>query len=406
MRLLVLLTSTFPYGGGEDFLATEVRYISGFDRVLICPCNRKPGSGITKRVPEGIRVVPLQRREAGKTAYAGLLLRPYVLREAARLLRGGRRFPQRLHEMLFFMKNAAEIHEALRAIPEFREAGELTIYSYWFYDAAAAAALLAGEWKKRGKRVRFISRAHGFDIYPERARYGYLPMRPFLLDRVDRLYPCSPQGARAICSRYPEYAGKVRPALLGTEDRGVAGGRREPEFHLVSCSYMVPVKRLHLIVEALRLSDFPIRWTHLGSGPLEEELRRRAGDLPAHIRAEFPGAMSNEEVLRYYRGHAVSAFVNVSASEGIPVSVMEAISFGLPVLATDVGGNAEAVRDGETGYLLKKNFEPAALMEKIRLLRDLPREQYDRLCAGARSLWERKFSARENYGKFYEEISR
>lgn len=60
-------------------------------------------------------------------------------------------------------------------------------------------------------------------------------------------------------------------------------------------------------------------------------------------------------------------FVNMSLSEGIPVSIMEAISFGIPIIATNVGGNAEIVND-ETGVLIPVNIDQAALMKQFRIL--------------------------------------
>lgn len=406
MKLLLLLTAAFPYDTGEDFLSSEVNYISGFDRALICPCSLKSDSVVTKKVPEWVSVVTPVKRETGKTAYLKILRRPYVVGEIRSLVQAGRLSAGRAHEMLFFMKSAAVLYESLRAIPELDLADEITIYSYWFYDAAAAGALLAADLKKRGKKVVQVSRAHGFDIHPERAKYSYLPMRRFLLRSVDRLCPCSRNGAETILRQFPSYAEKVHPALLGTNDCGIRWGARKPEFHLVSCSYMVPVKRLHRIVQALALADFPVRWTHLGSGPLEQEIRDQAAGLPAQVHAEFPGAMDNSAVMEYYRSHNISAFVNVSSSEGIPVSVMEACSFGIPVVATNVGGTGEAVFDGENGFLLEKDFEPRELLEALLRLRDLPPDAYDGLCRRSRAIWEEKFCAAKNYGRFYKEISR
>ena len=48
--------------------------------------------------------------------------------------------------------------------------------------------------------------------------------------------------------------------------------------------------------------------------------------------------------------------MNVSESEGIPVSIMEASSFGIPVIATNVGGVGEIVENGYNGLLLNKDF--------------------------------------------------
>lgn len=403
-KLLILLTASFPYDSGEEFLSTEVNYISGFDRVIICPCNLKPDSVVTKQLPEGISCVPLKKVFGGKFQYAKLLHQPYVLGEIRSILLARQSASGRIHEMLFFMKNAYALYEALKAIPELSTADDVTIYSYWFYDAAAAGALLAADLKKRGIRVKMISRAHGFDVHPERAKYNYLPMRRFLLRSVDRFYPCSKDGAETILRQFPEFAGKIKPTLLGTSDFGEKSGSREQDFHLVSCSYMVPVKRLHLIVQALQQADFPLRWTHIGSGPLEKEIRQMTSQLPPHITAEFTGQMDNAAIMEYYKSHPVSVLVNVSSSEGIPVSVMEACSFGIPVIATDVGGTSEAVRDGENGYLLKADFSPDELVEKLRMMKELSQQEYGNLCRNSRELWAEKFSAAKNYRKFYEEI--
>lgn len=404
MKLLLLLTAQYPYGSGEDFLSAEVNYIQGFDRVLVCPCNRKADSVVTKKVPQGFSVVPIRKTDPGKSVYAKLMTRSYVLDEIASLLCTGRCSAGRVHEMLFFMKNAVALFTALKEIPELKTADEVVIYSYWFYDAAAAGVLLAGELRSRGIKVRQYSRAHGFDVYPERSPNGYLPMRKFLLQRVDGVFPCSQNGSDTIQRQFPSCSSKVRPAFLGTADHGVRGGSRKGGFRLVTCSYMVPVKRLHLIVQALEQADFPVFWTHIGSGPLEQEILRQTANLPENVHTEFTGQLDNSAIMGYYRTTDVTVFVNVSSSEGIPVSVMEACSFGIPVVATDVGGNSEAVRDGQNGFLLKKDFHPADLLEKFRLLRDLPERDYGRLCDSSRKIWEEKFNAAQNYRKFYEVI--
>ena len=404
MKLLIVLTATFPYDSGEEFLSTEVRFIRGFDRVLVCPCNLKPASVVTKQLPEGISCYPLKPAKSGKLFYARLLFQPYILDEIKSLIGAGRLTHNRVHEMLFFMKHAFALYDALQSVPELRSADDVTIYSYWFYDAAAAGVLLAQDLKKQGIQVRQISRAHGFDVHPERAKYNYLPMRKFLLKHVDKLYPCSQNGADVINRNCPGFSDKIQPAFLGTSDYGVKKGCRHNEFHLVSCSYLLPVKRLNLVIQALQQADFPLRWTHIGSGPLEDEIKQLASQLPEYVNTEFLGQMDNIAIMEYYKRNDISAFINVSSSEGIPVAVMEACSFGIPIVATDVGGTSEVVQNGENGYLLAADFAPAVLLEKLHMLKELPALEYDHLCNQSRKLWEEKFSAAQNYRKFYEEI--
>lgn len=404
MKTLLLLTTSFPFGAGEEFLAAELKHVSGFDRVLVVPCSRKPDAVQTKHLPEGVSCVRLSRVPLGRSAYLRIFCRPCVLAELFRLLRQGRLRPGRAHELLYFMKNTEEIFSALKNAVSFSPRESVVIYSYWLYEAAAAGVMLADYLRKKGVSVHQISRAHRFDLYEEQTKTGYLPMRAYLFRHIERIFACSEDGARTLRRQAGREAGKIRCAYLGTKDLGPGLPGRGP-FHLVSCSYLVPVKRLDRLIDALMKADFPVVWTHIGSGPLESELKALVKKLPPAVKAEFPGAMENHDVLDYYKTHRVSAFVNVSASEGIPVTIMEASSFGIPVVATDVGGTKEIVRNGENGFLLPKDFSADELLGVLRSLAGMEEARYDALCTNARRIWSEKFSAESNYRKFYDEFN-
>ncbi|MCI1966800.1 MAG: glycosyltransferase [Oscillospiraceae bacterium] len=401
MKLLLLLTSSFPFDRGEEFLENELRFARGFDKILVCPCGLKEDSVQTRVLPEQVDCIRLRRPSCGRSAYGALLRLPCVRCEMRKLLCSGRLFPARVHEMLFFMKNALCIFRALKQEEAVLCADDVTIYSYWFYDAAAAGAMLAEFLRSKGKKARMVSRAHGFDVHEERSPLHYLPMRSYLMESAAAVFPCSEEGADLLRNQCPQFAQKVQTAHLGTSDRGCRGGSRI-EFHLVSCSYMVPVKRLHLIAGALKNIDFPVRWTHLGSGPLEAELKHLCRALPACVRVEFPGALKNSAVMDFYKNHEITVFINVSSSEGIPVSIMEACSFGIPVIATDVGGTHEIVKDGKNGFLLRAEFAQKELLQVLNRLRSMSGKDYEKLCANSRSTWENNFSAERNYPEFYE----
>ena len=405
MKQLLLLTTSFPYGRGEDFLTEELRHTEGFDGVVVCSCHAAADDAQTKPVPGGMQVVRL-RADPKAVSCAAVLARPEFYPEALRCLGYGKNAFGTLRELVFFERKTLSVYQALcRDVLPLLTAEELVIYSYWFYDAAAAGALFAEKLRREGRRVRLVSRAHGFDAFPERAAYGYLPMRRFLLKRYDAVRPCSPSAARAVRDAFPGQAGKVKPAFLGTADQALPYGTREPEFHAVTCSYLVPVKRIPLLIEALSLVPFPMRWTHVGDGSQEAEVRAAAEKLPPHIAWEMTGPKPNEELMRWYAETPVSCLVNVSSSEGLPVSLMEACSFGFPCVATEVGGTPEAVRDGLTGYLLGKNPSPEEIAAALKRLRELPDAEYESMCRNARRLWEDKFDAEKNYRLFYAELS-
>ena len=85
---------------------------------------------------------------------------------------------------------------------------------------------------------------------------------------------------------------------------------------------------------------------------------------------------------------------------------MEAASFGIPIIATDVGGTKEAVIDGTNGFLLPADLNPDVLFAKLLFLKELPEAEYTRFCENSRKIWAEKFNASQNYMNFYEEISR
>ena len=90
--------------------------------------------------------------------------------------------------------------------------------------------------------------------------------------------------------------------------------------------------------------------------------------------------------------------MNVSISEGLPVSIMEAISLGIPVIATDVGGVKEIVNE-VTGILIKTDIKKAQLsniLDGINTTYDLlPNDR-----KGIRNFWVENFNAKKNYYEF------
>ncbi|WP_347000298.1 glycosyltransferase, partial [Bacteroides cellulosilyticus] len=122
-----------------------------------------------------------------------------------------------------------------------------------------------------------------------------------------------------------------------------------------------------------------------------------------NINYVLTGQVSNAKILDFYRNNHVDLFINVSSSEGIPVSIMEAISFGIPVVATNVGGTNEIVVDGEDGFLLGKDFELKELSSLISYLIDNP-IKLENLRHGARNLWSSLYSCSSNYLSFYNSI--
>ena len=397
-KRVILITNTAPFYG-EVFLQNELNWIPREQEVILFPILAEDLHRENTASPN-IRVVT----DACNPGMWDKLLAvvhgiaaPVIHKDMKDIFSAR----QPLRNLLKAVKFAAVAQSRVLAIRRWLRRncpGEsFVFYSYWLYEAGYAAAQL----KKMFPGSSFVSRCHGYDLYKQRHANGYMPLRHYLLTMADRIWPVSQNGAAYLQAEYPfETVGKVRVMRLGTADHGVSNPQTADRITLVSCSNLVDVKRVNKIIEALALLEKPAVWHHFGDGPLMEKLRQQANGLPDHIRWIFHGNVPNQQLMEFYGNNHVDCFLNVSASEGIPVSVMEAMSFGIPVIATDVGGTAELVAHNENGFLLEADFRAETLVEKILQLGP----EHDRFGKNGRTRWEQLCCAETNYHQFYAAI--
>jgi glycosyltransferase involved in cell wall biosynthesis len=137
----------------------------------------------------------------------------------------------------------------------------------------------------------------------------------------------------------------------------------------------------------------------VGDGPERSALETLAADLGVAERLVITGWTERARA----QLPTFDVFALSSLWEGMPLGILEAMHAGLPVLATDVGSVAEAVRDGETGYLVPPG-DDAALQERLaRLLGDAGLRA--RLGARARTIAGERFTA-EAMAHRYEAVYR
>jgi glycosyltransferase involved in cell wall biosynthesis len=155
-------------------------------------------------------------------------------------------------------------------------------------------------------------------------------------------------------------------------------------------------KALTIAIEAI--AQVPeARLVLVGDGPERPELERRAARSAAAGRIEFRGARSRDDALEIVAG-ATAALLS-SDYENLPHSAVEALSVGVPVVATRVGGVPEVVHDGENG-LLASPGQPEALAGAIRRILEEDGLR-DRLAAGAKPSVE-AISSEAIYGRLEE----
>jgi sugar transferase (PEP-CTERM/EpsH1 system associated) len=137
-----------------------------------------------------------------------------------------------------------------------------------------------------------------------------------------------------------------------------------------------------------------VRFIWAGGGPLKERLETRAGELGIDGRVHYLGSRDDiPDILS-----ALDIFVLPSLIEGLSYSILEAMAIGLPVVATDVGGNSELVCDGATGFLVPKGDPEALAGSLLRLIPGAPLRA--RLGREARRRVEEKFSLKNMVQKY------
>jgi len=153
--------------------------------------------------------------------------------------------------------------------------------------------------------------------------------------------------ARGVRTRIHVIGGGIDGAMFSPPAEGAVVER-----DVVFVGRLVPIKRVELLLAALALvrrERDGLTATIVGDGPLREELETRAASLGLGPRVRFAGKRADvSDWLRRAR-----VFVLTSASESLPLSAMEAMTCGLPVVAPDVGDLADLVTDGMNGCLVR-----------------------------------------------------
>lgn len=409
MKTLVLITSQFPFGTGESFIGSEFSMLTlNFDRIIIIAQNIS-GKKI-RNIPDNVIVY----RYNPSTSSLGFLWLPipFLLNcgTIINLLNGEVVFRRSIGDQLSIKKILHLFRKIIKAVQLrdfikrklFKEdiKENIVFYSYWLKTGAHAIAIL--KYKKSIK----IARAHASDIYEEKTQAGYLPLLKFTALNLNAIFFISNQGREYFADKIRMNSNSFIVSHLGVEKHEFKNPviNKSDRYKIVSCSNLVPLKRIELIIYSLAIVhyDKEIYWLHFGDGKLRNELEsiaeKRLG-LLNKITYSFMGHYPNNELLKYYALNKINLFINTSSTEGVPVSIMEAQSFGIPVIATDVGGVRELVAEG-TGALLPVDFKPEDLAEMIQFYANLPEEEENKIRMKAFNNWKLNFNASVNHKDF------
>ena len=393
---LIIFTDHFPYGNSESFLSDELQFLSeAFKNILIVPIDTSGGSP-KRYVPKNITIHPppfKNLKSKSLLIYKGLFnlspVFPFFKEGIShKVWKSGVIF-RNWATSIFLMRSLAAYFRSLLHRQSIGQ--EALLYFYWGLRWSQVIPFLPARFN------RIFIRMHGSDLYEE-LNNNYIPFRHEQIKRAKGVFLISRMAIKYFLSKYPFMADKTYFSPLGSHDQGLNPNQHKISgFHIVSCSNMVPVKRIHLLAESLNFIKNQIVWTHFGTGSERELIQDIINKAGNNFRAELKGWVSHAELMHYYATTHIDLFLNTSSSEGVPVSVMEALSFGIPVIATDVGGTSE-ILDSSCGKLIPVNISAKLLADEIDSFLSKPDLENYRI--NARYSWEKT----SNCSKFYPEF--
>jgi len=390
---------SYPYGSGEQFLANEIEFLSkrGVD-IVIYPSARE---GEARNLPNGVKVAKFKNSTPWHILSLNVIqvFRKYFsifIRDLFLTIRDENINIARYSRFAYIAGYWIRSFRFLLWYENCDIDKNCLYYTYWMNSESYAVSIL----KRFNQNLVSISRAHGGDLYVER-NSGFLPFRKVILKSLSGVHAISDHGKKYLLDRYNhELNNKIHVSRLGVS----SSSRVVPNNNNIiisSCSSDDPVKRVLLIFQSLgefsKQNNVKVTWLHIGINKIDFE--RKYGlylTKYPNLKYKIIGLIPNTEVVDVYQKNPPSLFINVSESEGVPVSIMEALSCGLPIIATNVGGISEIV-DDRVGILVDKDFVFNDISNAISELIN-NREQYSKM---AFSKWKDVCNEEKNFSEFY-----
>lgn len=402
-KTLVLLTESYPFGGFTEpsFIRPEIEFLSKqFDKVIILPYGSK-GEMLTDNFPSNVYVdCYLQQRISLKTKIESLFKSvswSHLIQDAKNFIR-----IKDIWDEFAFSAYVIHIKRLLEQwiIQQNINLSNTLFYTFWFEFTTTALSLIPN--------VNLISRAHGHDIFTRRPLFISSSWRKQTLSALINVYVASEYGAKYIQFFYPEYKDKIHTRHLGSPKAiSENPSSKESDNHLsiLSCARLSPEKgvnrQLRLLIKwAKQRNDLIFDWTCIGDGPQKSEIEHISKYAPDNFRIQMLGAITNEEVHHLLSMRHFDFSMLMSKSEGgCPIAATEALSYGIPVIATSVGGLPELLINN-SGLLLSDNIDGPEFCKSMDSI--LPRLKGMRINAYTR--WREGFNSVNLRESFANEI--
>lgn len=374
MRILYVTLSS-PFGKGEAFITQELQELikQGHE---ICVCPIKPsGSTIHSGTPPlqlNARRQALISLEVLRVATSQLLSQPKIRRIIMKVLQADTT-PK------VWLRNLAVMPKALWIARQAREWKADHIHAHWIH-MCASAAMVASEITG----IPFSITAHRGDIDDN----NLLAMKA---DKAQFVRFIADFGKRLFEQHVtPDERHRLIRLNMGVAvPEQISPYTASRRLRIACAANFIPLKSQQTLIEAASiLQDRGVEITLFlaGDGPTLQDCKKLSGQL--QIDAQFPGVVAHKVLLEMYRRREVDVVALSSTVEGIPVCLMEAMAYGIPIVATEVGGVPELL-SGNCGLMVPPK-EPEALAEALMSLIDNP-ERTAQMVVNGRARIQRDF---------------
>ncbi len=279
---------------------------------------------------------------------------------------------------------------------------KVILYSYWFNSMAISIELFKEYLSRKNICCKSVSRAHGQgDLY---IGEGIVNYRPFsgVLKKIDKIFSISDDGTNFLKNQGFENVCTQRLGVSRKEDSNdiIDSDCKK----IVSCSVINDNKRVVEIAKVIAsINSTKINWIHFGGGPNQQSVQDWCEkNMPENVEWKINGWTDNDEVIEYYLTKKPDVFINLSIVEGIPVSIMEAMSCRVCCVATDVGATREIVKDGINGKLIDKDFSTQKAKESVEEV--IFSENLREFRNNAYKTWKDEYDSEKNFIEFSQKM--
>ncbi len=358
---MLLLTHEFPYGNSEtSFIGPEIKYLfQSFEIPLILTF---PGGSEKQDLPleTAIQIIDENQKKhihfKLKLLFFLTIFPHWVINLIFKCLlhkKGIGVLKTQIAQLIKYLHLMIVLDKSIK------ENQIEIVYSYWFDHWNVAACLYK---KLVNPNIRVISRAHRYELVKETSALGFFPFHSIQFKYSDAVFFISSTLQKQYQKQYPSAAKYLLLSRLGvpialnfTNETKTA----EP-YVFVSISDIKPIKNLELQAAAMLSSKLPIVWHHFGANKENNSIAKLL--VNSNVTYLNHGFMQSALLFKFLEETPIHFLLNTSKSEGIPVSMMECIALGIPIIATNVGGVSELVND-KTGMLISATISEMDLCD-------------------------------------------